>query len=462
MGAALVVSLLVAMTGMMGSVFLLSLIIGTAVLWLSLKYLEVGVLLIVFLGFFLNIIKIFTLTEVPLGTAIDILLILLFISIWYKSHVENKNILSKGVFTSILLVYFAYQIFEVLNPIAYSKAAWLFAFRQMFSVYMIFFIFSYAFQNIAFVTKFLKIWIVLSLFAALYGLSQEFFGFRDFEMRWLNANPEVAIRYFTFGKWRRFSIFTGPMDFGIMMAFTSVICIALYFGPFQYWKRIFLGISAFVMLWAMMYTGTRTAYILFPAGFVFYAILTFKKQILLVLALFLVAGTIVIMRPATNQTVFVLQTAFMGKKDASYMVREKNKEFIRPFLKSNPLGGGIGSCGMVGKRYSPGSFLAGFPPDSEFVKVAIEQGWIGLLLFCLLFATAMHLGINNYFQVENPRIKAYYAAILSALFMIIVGSYPQEALQLTINIFVGASFALLVRMKDLDSIADSYTTIEKT
>ena len=156
------------------------------------------------------------------------------------------------------------------------------------------------------------------------------------------------------------------------------------------------------------------------------------------------------MRPASNHTIFIIQTAFMGKKDASYMVREKNKAFIQPFIWNHPIGGGIGSCGTVGKRYSPGSKLAGFPPDSEFVKVAVEQGWIGLALFCLLFASAMHLGIKNYFNTENQRIKTYYAAILSGLFMVIVASYPQEALQLTINIYVGTAFALIVRMRQID------------
>lgn len=427
-------------------------ILGIAALCASLNNLKIGVIVIIFLGFFLNVIKIYTLTEVPIGIAIDALLILLFIGAYIQSSKERKPIVSKGFFNTVLLVFFAYQFLEVLNPLAYSKTAWLFAFRQMFSIYMIYFVFSYAIKDLKFITTIIKLWIGLCLLAAIYGLIQEFFGFRDFEKAWLAANPEVAVRYFTFGKWRRFSFFTGPMDFGIMMAFTSIMCIALAFGPFQIWKKLTLTAFALLMLWAMMYTGTRTAFILLPAGFIFYAVLTFKRNILIALSVFLIMGTVVIMRPATNQTVFVIQTAFMGKKDASYMVREKNKAFIQPFIWSHPIGGGIGSCGMVGKRYAPGSILAGFPPDSEFVKVAVEQGWIGLAIFCLLFASAMHLGIKNYFYTQNQQIKTYYAAILSGLFMVIVASYPQEALQLTINIFVGTALALVVKMKLMDDL----------
>ena len=44
---------------------------------------------------------------------------------------------------------------------------------------------------------------------------------------------------------------------------------------------------------------------------------------------------------------------------------------------SFPIGGGLGSTGVWGQRFTPGSFLAMFAPDSGLIRVAVELGWVG-------------------------------------------------------------------------------------
>ncbi|MCP6423416.1 hypothetical protein NL463_29335, partial [Klebsiella pneumoniae] len=61
-----------------------------------------------------------------------------------------------------------------------------------------------------------------------------------------------------------------------------------------------------------------------------------------------------------------------------------NQKRIQPYILSHPIGGGLGATGVWGVRFAPYSFLANFPPDSGYVRVAVELGWIGLGIFCTL------------------------------------------------------------------------------
>src|SRR5690606_22890350 len=120
------------------------------------------------------------------------------------------------------------------------------------------------------------------------------FGFDSFETEWIYADRERLNLLRTWGKIRNFAFFEGPMSLGITLAYTIVLCFTLIAGPFKLKTKIILGIVGLIMVQAMLSTGTRTASVLLPVGLVFYAILTFKKQILIVVAGFMVLGTVLV------------------------------------------------------------------------------------------------------------------------------------------------------------------------
>jgi O-antigen ligase len=96
----------------------------------------------------------------------------------------------------------------------------------------------------------------------------------------------------------------------------------------------------------------------------------------------------------------------------------------------------LGSTGASGVKYAPNSYLATLPPDSGFMKVAAELGWIGLLLFCGLLFTILRQGILNYYLIKDPELKAICLGMTLVVFALDVACYPQEALvQFPVNIF---------------------------
>ena len=97
------------------------------------------------------------------------------------------------------------------------------------------------------------------------------------------------------------------------------------------------------------------------------------------------------------------------------------------------------------------SFLAKFPPDSGYLRVGMELGWIGLFIICSIMFTGLYMGIKNYFNMRDPELKAYCFAMILIIFAIAVGNFPQEAIvQYPLNIFFYLFLALIQVTKVLD------------
>lgn len=207
------------------------------------------------------------------------------------------------------------------------------------------------------------------------------------------------------------------------------------------------------MFYAMYFTGTRAAYVLPVAGFTFYAVVSGRRKALVTLAVFRVLGFGFINMPTSNPNIIRFQSAFSPGDDASYKVRERNQAMIQPFIQSHPMGGGMGSVGVWGQRFSPGTFLADFPPDSGFVRVAVEMGWFGLLLYCTMLFVFFHEGLKNHFQLKTPELKKYSLALLASLFMMVLANFPQEALgQMPNNLLFFFILAALSKIKTIENL----------
>ena len=115
------------------------------------------------------------------------------------------------------------------------------------------------------------------------------------------------------------------------------------------------------------------------------------------------------------------------------------------------MGGGLGATGAWGQRFAPNSYLAQFPPDSGYVRVAVELGWIGLLLFCILMFTILRTGINNFYKIRDPELKNYCMAMTLVVFCFNFGNYPQEAIvQFPSNLYFFLATALINITYQLD------------
>ncbi|MCX2484230.1 O-antigen ligase family protein [Pedobacter sp. MR2016-24] len=389
----------------------------------------------------------------PLGTLMDGIVLLLLIGFIFSQKSKPDYSVFQSPLSYVIFIWISYNLLEAINPSAASRLSWLYAIRPVALFMVTYFIFTYYINHIKFVRLVIKLWLGLSLFAALFAFKQEYIGFFDYEFATIN-NPQQISLLFIGGVWRKFSIFSDPVAFSYNMVVSTLLCIGLITGPLKMWKKLLLGGFALMFIWAMLFSGTRGAYVLIPATLILFSILKYNKKVLagmIVMAIMMVG---VIFMPTGNNTLIRFQSAFKPSNDASYNLRKYNQKRIQPFIISHPMGGGLGATEVFGKRFAPNSYLANFPPDSGYIRVAVELGWLGLFIFCCFMFTALKTGIVNYYAIKNPELKSYCLSMVLIVFALNVGNFPQEALvQFPVSIYFYLVLALITITRRLDDKA---------
>ncbi|TKC09323.1 O-antigen ligase family protein [Pedobacter frigoris] len=388
--------------------------------------------------------------DFPLGTLMDGLELLLIIGFFIHQKIHRDWAILKNPITFMILIWIGYNILQAFNPVAESKLAWLYTIRSVAIVMLTYFIFMVQIKSVAFIRLIFKVWIGLSLFAALYAFKQEYFGFFAFEERSLDS-PLMRELLFIGGHWRKFSIFSDPVAFSYNMVVSAILCLVLVLSVKKTYKKAILIFLVGFFLLNMLYSGTRGANPLFPAAVFMLAILKFNYKVLGFSLLGLVFLVFLIFMPSSNQNILRFQSAFRPSDDASFNVRKINQKRIQPFIQQHPFGGGLGATGTWGVRFAPNSYLAHFPPDSGYVRVAVELGYVGLFIFCTLIFIILRTGIRNYFTIKDPELKNYCLAMVLIVFALGIGNYPQEAL---VQFPVSVYFYLIVALINITLILD--------
>ena len=96
------------------------------------------------------------------------------------------------------------------------------------------------------------------------------------------------------------------------------------------------------------------------------------------------------------------------------------------------------------------------------MRVAVETGWLGLLIFCTLVFFILKVGINNYYTIKDPTLKSICLAMILVAFAYHIGNYPQEAIvQFPSNTLFYLVAAIIVITKRLDDEVQSKTITPK-
>lgn len=412
-----------------------------------------GILFIFIFVWFIMFIVSTGLINFPIGTFVDLTELLLIIGLLIQLKRNRNWEIFNNPISYVVIAWILYNVFQIANPSAESRMAWLYTIRSVAGVMLLFFVFVYNIDSIKFIRIIIRIWLCMAVLSALYGLKQEFWGFSDHEYAALTADPLTSSLLFIDGHWRKFSTFSDPVAFSYNMVACTLLCCALITGTrVLKTKLIYAGIAV-LCFWSMIYSGTRGAFVLVPGAFVLWTLLNLTKQIFFTAVIGAFFFLIFISYPATNPNIVRFQSSFRPGNDASYNVRKANQLRIKPYILSHPLGGGLGATGVWGVRFAPYSFLASFPPDSGYVRVAVELGWVGLLLFCTFMFVALWSGIRNYYRIKDPELKAICLAMLLIIFALNLGNFPQEALvQFPSSVYFYLYLALLVVLQRLDNL----------
>jgi hypothetical protein len=206
------------------------------------------------------------------------------------------------------------------------------------------------------------------------------------------------------------------------------------------------------MLLGMSYSGTRTANAMVAGAMILFILLTIEKKSSRWFAVFAVLAFLFVMYAPiySSATLLRVRSTFSAKEDASYNVREINRQTVQPFIWKHPFGSGLSTTGEMGQKYNPGNPNAGFPTDSSYLNKALESGWVGLIMTCILYFYMLQYIIRGYFLSSNQELKTLFAASAAFFFSYFLGEIAQEAVGVFSNMGVYFPvFALVLRLRQI-------------
>lgn len=398
--------------------------------------------------------------NVPLGLSVDGLLVLTLIAIFFKYLTDSVdfNLLKRDI-VYLMVIWFLYSIFEFFNPQALSHTAWFYAMRGV-SLYPLLLIpiGLLCFTKLKHLYGFLVFWAVFSLLATLKGLQQKYIGLDPGEQYWLNTVG--AITHIINGKLRIFSFFSDAGQFGAAQGAAGIVFAGVAAALKGTGKKIFFWVVSLLSFWGMMLSGTRGAVIVPALGGVTYVILSKRTRVMIVGAMTL--AMIYIFFAYTyignsSYTIARMRTAFHPEQSASYQVRLHNRQILAAYLANKPFGGGIGSSGNWGLRFSPQGFLANVATDSWYVQIWAEQGRVGLLLHLFIL---MYIMFKSFYlimaKVKSKELGNVLGALLGGFVGIMGAAYGNGVLgQMPTGILLYLSWIFLFSAQALQREYDS-------
>lgn len=398
---------------------------------------------------------------VPLGLGIDAHFVLIYLSLFFISFFRKipwEN--AKNDLVLLAAIWYAYALFQLVNPEAVSRAAWFYAMRgvslyMLFTIPLVFIIFNKR-TDLALL---FKIWAVLSILGTLKGIQQKILGPDPWEQAWLDGGG--ALTHVLFGKLRIFSFYSDAGQFGGAQGYAGVVFGILALNQTKsFMLRLLYVVAAVLGIYGMMISGTRGAIAVPFMGFALYVLL--RKNIK-VLTLGAILGVVVFgfFKYTTignsNYTINRMRTAF-DPNDASLQVRLENQRKLKAYMASRPFGGGIGAAGNWGQRFTPNTFLANTPTDSWYVAIWAEQGVVGLLLHLfILFYIVVKSSYIIMFKIRDDWVRAQMSALVCGMFGVMVASYGNGILgqmPTGILIYSGMGFLFLARKFDEEALAE--------
>lgn len=402
--------------------------------------------------------------EFPVGVITDILILSTFLSLFFRGNQLTKNLnrFTKTPVVIGMLVLLFYLLIELFNPYGHSFDGWFQTFRRfLVSIFLLFVAYN-VFSNYARVRRFVTVLFILCFITAIYGCIQQWHGLFDFELAWVTGDANRFGLFFIMGNFRKFSTMSDPTAFGIAMAACALFFMIIAWNEKNKVLKVIYFTGILFMLLAMGYSGTRTANVMVTGGVVMFILLTLDKK--LTRAFAIVAGLVFLFLmygPYVNSTIIRFRSSFIGSKDESFKVREVNRAFIQPYIYSHPIGGGLGTTGASGLRFNRGHYLAGFPPDSGYLRKALETGWIGLALVCIIYFVVLRFGVRRYFRCKDEKLKMICAASISSIFAFYIAEFGQEAIgQITDVVIYYPLIAILLRVEYFPGFYNESTTEE--
>jgi len=411
--------------GLIGGLALIVMPIGIFFLGAMFVNPRIGIFSSLFMSFFISGFGLYI--DAPWGLTLDIFLFISWLGLIFRDFKNTDWTPLRNDIVYILLAWYGFIVFQLVNPEAPGPVAWFYAMRgvgfyQLLGATLIFMLYRHP----KWVDFFLVTIMTLSLLGTLWGLRQQIFGVNSAEYRWLwdeNHHEEHVL----FGVLRVFSFYSDAGQFGASQAMMSLIAGIIALGNVNTKTRVFYGICCIMTFIGFAISGTRGALAIPAAGGLIFLITSKNFRILIpgLLAIIMIFYVLKYTKAFQHiEQVRRMRTA-LDPNNPSLKNRLDNQKRFGRYLASRPLGGGIGSAGFWGSRFNPGSFLS-LATDSWYVKIWAETGIVGICIHLFTLGYIMGKGGHIVWHIRHPVLRQKIMALYSAYGGVLLSSYGNQ------------------------------------
>lgn len=329
-----------------------------------------------------------------------------------------NNILTAGT-----AIWMLYCLAEIANPSGMVNA-WVLSRGLVINGFIITVLTSVYCARYKSVKTLLFLLSIFSLMAVLKCFQQKYIGFDYAESKWLRNGG--ALTHLIGTGTRYFSFFTDAGNFGSNMGAAGVIFGIVAISSQRSTTKIYYSIVAICSLYAMLLSGTRGAMIVPLGGLALYTIISknVKSMVIGSITLMLIyiffAFTMI---GQGNAQIRRMRTAFRPSEDASFNVRKENQKVLADHLKDKPFGEGLGLSGVENQKTSI-RLTTLIPHDSWYVKIWVETGVVGIILYLGMLYIAIARGAYILmFKIRNQELKGILTGLLCGITGLLLSAY---------------------------------------
>lgn len=328
-----------------------------------------------------------------------------------------------NLLTAFTLVWMLYCLGELVNPTGVLKA-WVLSRGLIFNGLIVSLITPLLITRFRQVKLLVFLYATFTLLAIGKVLMQKYAGFDYFENRWLSSGG--ALTHLIHSGIRYFSFFTDAGNFGSNMGCAGVVLGVTALSVPEKSLKIYYAVVALLALYAMFLSGTRGAMIVPLGGLVLYTLISKNYRSMLAggVSLLLIYSFFAFTYIGeSNALIRRMRSAFKPTQDASFNVRKENQKKLAAYLKDKPFGEGLGLSGGENRKISV-RFTTMIPNDSWYVKIWVETGIVGLILYLGgLIAVLVKATQIVMFKIKNKEIRGVLGAFLCGVFGLMLSAY---------------------------------------
>ena len=276
-------------------------------------------------------------------------------------------------------------------------------------------------------------WILFAV--SVYGLRQAIFGVFQFEYNWaLDFAGLSNLGWFLWARGRSylriFSIVSTPFELAALMMIGPFIIFPFFKQAKSRMSQLIAGLLVLTVGGTLLATGIRGAWFGTLAGAATFVTLIGNRSIrqlvlsssFKILGFAITVGFTFLMLSISLQNVDTVISRRLNSLANPLQVSHLQTRFGRwsesfETVQENPLGLGTGSSGFNSRRFD---LSVQITPDSLYIQALLELGWIGPVIFFVLFIVAIFYFVQQQFALNDSVLSAVNLAILAIVVTVMV------------------------------------------